>query len=307
MPGYEPQIARSLVPNAPLIATLAALALLVSAPAASQIRASERASVSQTVDGTTVTIDYARPSARGRALFGELVPWGGVWTPGANWATTLTVDADVRVNGVDVPAGTYSVWATPRPERFTVTLDDDAELMHYMKPDSVAGQIHLSAVPQEGVHTEFLTWSFPNVRGDAAVLELRWGTTVVPLEVWVQPSRPLTLDADERDRYVGDYEMEMTPESELPETGIFEVFEEDGLLRGRLPFGIHPEDDRVFDLVPAGEGRFNPGLYRDGEFFGVELAVNIDFEGGIGRARRVVWRGPLGTLFGSGDRATQDR
>ncbi len=69
-------------------AALAAFVLIpgsTPAPAAAQIRGSEAGVTAQTVDGTTLTIDYSRPSARGRALFGELVPWDVVWTPGANW------------------------------------------------------------------------------------------------------------------------------------------------------------------------------------------------------------------------------
>ena len=104
---------------------LLALALLAAAPsvAAPQIRGSEWASVSQTLDGTTLTVEYHRPAARGRPLFGSLVPWDRVWTPGANWATTFQADRDVRLNGVEVPAGTYSVWRIPRPGPWTLTLE----------------------------------------------------------------------------------------------------------------------------------------------------------------------------------------
>jgi hypothetical protein len=307
MVSHTHQLLRSLALMAALTLGLVGLTALVARPADAQIRASERAMVRQTIDGTTLTIDYARPSARGRELFGALVPWGGVWTPGANWATTLTADRDIRINGVEVPAGSYSVWAMPRPDRFTVSLNPTAELMHFMKPDSTDEQIHISAEPVEGEHEEFLTWSFPNVRGDAAVLQFQWGTTAVPMQVLVEPSAPVALSPEERAMYVGAYEMSMNTAVGWPESGVLEVFEEDGRLRGRMPFGIHPEDELTFDLVPAGEGRFNPGLYREGALFGVELAVNIDFELGIERAERVHWRGPLGTFFGEGERVTQDR
>ena len=75
---------------------LAAALLAGGAPSlAAQIRASERATVSQVVDGTRITVDYSRPRARGRAaLFGGEVKWNEVWTPGANDATTLEIDRD---------------------------------------------------------------------------------------------------------------------------------------------------------------------------------------------------------------------
>lgn len=299
--GVFSQLLRSLTLMAAIGTALVVFTILMAGPADGQIRASEEAVVSQTIDGTTITLEYSRPSARGRDLFGGIVPWDVVWTPGANWATRLEADGDLRINGVDVPAGEYSVWAIPRPDRFTITLNSEPEIFHFLKPDSTDEQIHISAPVTEAPHAEFLTWSFPNVRGDATELLFQWGTTAVPLQVLVEPSRPVALSAEERALYVGQYEMSMTPGLGWPETGIFEVFEEDGMLRGRLPFGIHPEDDAEMDLIPAGEGRFNPGLYRDGKLFGVEMGVNIDFELGTERARSLTFRGPMGTLFGSGE------
>jgi hypothetical protein len=93
------------------------LALAVSNLAAGSCKAqkpmlSEHAVVAQTVAGTTITVEYYRPQARGRdSLLGKVVKWGGRWTPGANWATTIEVDRDVRLNGEGLfpvvrPAGT---------------------------------------------------------------------------------------------------------------------------------------------------------------------------------------------------------
>jgi hypothetical protein len=282
-----------------------AFSFMVTSPeqGAGQIRASEKATISQTLDGTTLALEYYRPVAKGRDLFGGIVPWGVVWTPGANWATTLEVSKDLSINGVDVPAGTYSVWAIPREDRFTITLNDNPEIFHFHKPDSTDAQIHISAEPVELAHVEMLTWSFPNVRGDAAILQMQWGTTAVPLQVEVQPSQPVAMTPDERALYVGNYDLHMTPGLGWPDSGTFEVFEEDGMLKGRMPFGIHPGlDDLVFDLVPAGTDLFNPRLYRGGEAFGIEMGVNIEFELGMENARSVRWYGPMGTPFGEGGR-----
>src|ERR1043166_8508411 len=87
------------------------LSLTLPAHARAQVRASEAASVSQTVDGTKLTIEYSRPRGRARdSLFGKVVPWGLTWTPGANFATTLEVSKDVRINGHPLAKGKYSVW-----------------------------------------------------------------------------------------------------------------------------------------------------------------------------------------------------
>jgi len=287
----------------PALLILAA-ALCAAPPVSAQIQASPRSSVSQTIDGTTITVAYSRPSARGRELFGALVPWDGVWTPGANWATTLDVDRGIRLNGTRVPAGTYSVWALPRPQRFTITLNEEPELFHVAKPDSAGeGQIHISAEPEEIEHVEMLTWSFPFVRGDAATLRLAWGGTAVPLEIVVQPSRPIALEPEERELYVGTYDIRFLEGLGLPAEAELVVFEEDGRLRGRLPFPLHADDELAWDLVPAGGGRFNAGLYRGDELFNVEQGVNLDFDLGGDRATAVRFSLPDGTVWGEGERS----
>ena len=63
-----------------------------------------------------ITIDYGQPHARGREIFGGLVPYGEVWRLGANWATRLTLDFDVRFGDVDVPRGEYTLFLLPRAD-----------------------------------------------------------------------------------------------------------------------------------------------------------------------------------------------
>jgi hypothetical protein len=261
-----------------------AATLLLSVPAAGQIQASPRSTVSQVIDGTTITVNFSRPLVRGREIFGGLVPWNVVWTPGANFATTLEFDRAIRLNGVEVPAGKYSVWSIPRPDRFTITLNPEWRIFHAMKPDSTAEQIHIAVTPEPTDHMEMLTWSFPHVRGDAAILRLAWATTAVPLEVVVQPTRPLVLDSDECAKYVGRYAMTFVEGVTPQQHAELVIFEENGKLRGRLPFPIHPDDEIAWDLVPAGDGRFNAGLYRGDALFNVEQGVGLDFDVENGRA-----------------------
>src|SRR5215210_5897194 len=96
----------------------ASLSLLATAPtiACAQIRASEHFTLTQRVSSTTITLEGDRPVARGRTLFGDgaVVKWGEVWTPGANWATTIEVDRNVRVGAASLPKGRYSVWLIPQ-------------------------------------------------------------------------------------------------------------------------------------------------------------------------------------------------
>ncbi len=73
-----------------IICAIAAVSMALPQTLDAQIRASERSTVSQTVDGTVITIDYSRPQLRGRTdRWGGEVPWGKKWTPGGNWATNI--------------------------------------------------------------------------------------------------------------------------------------------------------------------------------------------------------------------------
>src|SRR5258708_12524197 len=89
------------------------LALTARLAAAQDIPLSQHATVSQRVGTTAITIDYNRPVARGRKLFGDLVPWGRVWHPGANDATTITFSKSVLVEGNPLPPASYPTPSSP--------------------------------------------------------------------------------------------------------------------------------------------------------------------------------------------------
>jgi hypothetical protein len=74
-------------------------------------------------DGKTITIKYSSPRAKGRKIFGDLVPYGQVWRTGANEATTFVTDANVNVGGKDVPAGSYTIFTVPTPDKWTLIVN----------------------------------------------------------------------------------------------------------------------------------------------------------------------------------------
>jgi hypothetical protein len=187
--------------------------LLIALPGAvqGQLRASALASVSQILDGMTITITYSRPRARGRTLervFGGNGEWGKPWTPGANMATTLDVSRDVTVNGQAVAKGTYSVWMVPRQSGdWTVILDPRFRRYHSEGIDSTAAQIRFPVHTQEGPNTDALTWSILEVGPNAASLTLQWFTTRVTLDLEGQPSRAAMISAEAAAAYVGRYDV----------------------------------------------------------------------------------------------------
>jgi hypothetical protein len=97
----------ALAPNTALAQTTQA------APQAKPAPASPPAQAKAKIGAATITIDYARPSMKGRKIMGGLVPYDQVWRTGANAATTLKTDAAINIGGTDVPAGTYTIYSLP--------------------------------------------------------------------------------------------------------------------------------------------------------------------------------------------------
>ena len=158
-------------------------------PQNAQNTRSQLGTVTQQVAGARIEIVYRRPVARGRALFGALVPWDRVWTPSADSAARLTVSAPVTVNGSPLPAGSYGVWTVPDSASWTVIFSRQAAAFHLRYPEG-QDALRVRAVPGRGEHVETLLFAFPLVDADSAVLQLRWGTTVVPLTIWAAARTP---------------------------------------------------------------------------------------------------------------------
>jgi hypothetical protein len=156
---------------------------------AQRINASQHGIVAQALDSATITVEYDRPVARGRTPFPDVVRWGRVWTPGANWATTIEVDSPVHIDGNPLPAGKYSVWMIPRPDEWTVILSRNARRFHTQPPSSGDDEARFAVKPTTGAHMETLTFYFPIVTSDSATLDMHWGTTVVSLHITVDGHR----------------------------------------------------------------------------------------------------------------------
>ncbi len=103
--------------------TLGLMAALGSAQGDKAARPSPPAKASCALaDGKTITVDYSSPRAKGRKIYGGLVPYGEVWRAGANEATTLVTTADVMVGGSHVAAGNYTIFAIPNKDKWTLVI-----------------------------------------------------------------------------------------------------------------------------------------------------------------------------------------
>ena len=167
---------RSLLLVASLVALPASLA------GAQSPRRSQRAEMTQMVGDTKIEVVYIRPVARGRTLFGALVPYGRMWTPSADSALRLNFSTDVLVDGHALKAGSYSVWAIPDSTHWTVIFNKDASAFHLRHRES-EDVLRLTAKVDSLPHVETLALTFPLVDGRKAVMRFQWGTTAVSLAI----------------------------------------------------------------------------------------------------------------------------
>ena len=147
--------------------------------------ASPRDTARGAVGGAHLLVDYGRPSKRGRAIWGGLVPWGDVWRTGANAATTFVTDKDLVINGTAVPAGTYTLYSVPNqsgPWLLVVNKQTKQWGTEYHKEQDLA-RIPMTTAPVSSPVEKFEISITPGGTGGA--IHLTWDTT--------QASVPLTV------------------------------------------------------------------------------------------------------------------
>ena len=153
---------------------------------------SQRASVTQDVAFTRLRVDYGRPVARGRMLFGAagVVKWDRIWHPGADSATRLTASHDIVLEGKPLKAGEYTLWLIPRERvNWTLIVSSAAHVFHIPYPGESEDVMRVDITPERGQHMESLAIYFPMVSADSAVMRIQWGETIVPVRIKA-PSRP---------------------------------------------------------------------------------------------------------------------
>ncbi|MEJ7644849.1 MAG: DUF2911 domain-containing protein [Chryseolinea sp.] len=126
-----------------------------------------------TANGLTVSIPYARPSVRGRVIFGTeeqdaLQPYGKYWRLGANESTEITVNKDISFNGQPVKAGTYRMYAVPGPDSFDIALNSELGKWGAMEPDYDLDVLH-TRVPAEHVSTPVEQYTITTVEADGGI------------------------------------------------------------------------------------------------------------------------------------------
>ena len=171
--------------------------LLITGISSAQIsipQASPIPKVNQTVGLTEISVDYHRPSAKGRAVYGELVPYGKNWRTGANENTTITFSQDVIIDGKPLAQGTYALYTTPKADAWDIIFYKDIHnwgLPEEWSDEKIA--LKTSAKPESlNRLVETFTISFNNVTTESTNLELSWEKTLVSIKIEV-PTQKIVL------------------------------------------------------------------------------------------------------------------
>lgn len=148
--------------------------------------ASPSSKIEQTIGLSTVTVEYSRPSMRGRKIFGGLEPYGELWRTGANASTKFKFSDDVTIEGNKVPAGEYALYTIPGESEWTIIIHKNTKLWgdggtdYKPEEDLVRFKVKPEQNPRQ---VETFTINFANFTQDAADVELLWENTIVPFTI----------------------------------------------------------------------------------------------------------------------------
>lgn len=155
---------------------------------------SPKTTVQQVVGLTDVTLEYSRPSAKGRTIFGDLVPFGKLWRTGANLNSMITFSDDVTIDGKVLPKGKYALFTVPKADTWEIIFyktTDNWGTPEEFKEEDVALRANAKPILTDR-RVETFTLSIGNISNDAADLEIAWEKTFVALKFEV-PSKKAAM------------------------------------------------------------------------------------------------------------------
>lgn len=159
-------------------AHLMAQSLGVPAPSPSQ-------TLKQNFATSDISLDYSRPSAKGRVVFGDVVSYGKIWRTGANGSSKITFTDDVKVEGKAVAAGTYAIYSIPNAKEWEIMLYKDLKLGGNVEEYDAANEVVRFKVNAVKLNdkVETFTMNFNAITPTSTVLEISWENTKVPINI----------------------------------------------------------------------------------------------------------------------------
>ena len=170
---------------------------------------SPKSVINQVVGLTDVEIEYSRPSARGRVVLGELVPFGKLWRTGANANTTISFSEDVVIDGKTLKKGKYALFTLPRIETWEIIFYTKTD--NWGNPDTFSEEnVALRAIVKPEMtsrNVETFTIDITNLDNNFAILNLMWEKTLVALkfEVPTQKAAIASIEKALAGPTAGDY------------------------------------------------------------------------------------------------------
>lgn len=147
--------------------------------------ASQKASVSQTIGITDITIAYNGPGVKGRTIWGGIVPNDQVWRAGADKNTIISFTHAVKVEGKDVPAGTYGLHIIPSANKATIILSSNSTSWGSYSYDKSEDVLRAEVTPTEAPFQEWLKFEFSDQTANSTVAALVWEKKRIPFKIEV--------------------------------------------------------------------------------------------------------------------------
>ncbi len=176
------------------LCTVSWLGAQIQTPAASPL-----GKVEQRVGLTDISVEYSRPSMKGREIFGGLVPYDEVWRTGANAVTKVTFSDDVMVGGAEVKKGSYALLTKPGKEEWKVMLypHNSNSYGSYLESDVTPTTVTAKAwTMPEGVAVETFMMGFDNLTNNSADLYMLWDKTYVPVTITTHTDKAVMASID---------------------------------------------------------------------------------------------------------------
>ena len=137
-------------------------------------RQSQHAVVTQRLGITDITVNYHRPLANGRQIWGKIAPYGQVWRAGANENTTITFSDPVTIEGQALDKGTYGLDMIPGENEWTVIFSKDSTSWGAFSYKQDQDALRVTVKPQTAEPHDALAYDFDNLKADSAVVTMRW-------------------------------------------------------------------------------------------------------------------------------------
>jgi hypothetical protein len=151
-----------------------------------KVRVSPKAGVFQTLGLTDINISYSRPGVKDRKIWGELVPYNKVWRAGADEATKFTFSTDVMIEGKKLSAGSYSFFAIPGQNEWTLIFNKIADQWGAFTYNEAEDALRIKVKPVANSNHEWLLYSFTEMdpkHPTSAQINLLWEKLKVPFKV----------------------------------------------------------------------------------------------------------------------------